>query len=428
MTRVVLGSASSGRLSVLRNAGVDPLVIVSGVDEDAVIAALPDATPVAVVGALAEAKADEVVTRLPEEVAADCVVIGCDSMLLLDGRLCGKPGTAEAAQSQWRAMAGRSGELLTGHCLIRIVDGRVHSRCTETGSTTVHFGTPSAADLDAYIDHGEPLGVAGGFTLDQRRALAAADDLLRTDLLPAVHQLQESHGASSTPGVPWWMWLLPVLAWLTVVAIVGVSWYTAQLSHRVVNLGLAVAAAATIVLATSAGNLVASHNAGTAGSVAAEFGTVQSLTAGQRSGMDAVARLAGGVATRSWTADDASAYAADIEDAAERLGGQPYDDATAALQVLTQANEPVARAAAAKDWAEAATLLQKSSAKDPTPAADAFLEVTVASVDQGLTEVRAAADAQAAQTTTFAVAALVCALISALAGAFGLGQRLKEYR
>ncbi|BBZ34916.1 Maf family protein [Mycolicibacterium confluentis] len=166
MTRVVLGSASSGRLSVLRNAGVDPLVIVSGVDEDAVIAALPDATPAAVVGALADAKADEVVTRLPEEVAADCVVIGCDSMLLLDGRLCGKPGTAEAAQSQWRAMAGRSGELLTGHCLIRIVDGRVHSRYIETGSTTVHFGTPSEADLDAYIDHGEPLGVAGGFTLD----------------------------------------------------------------------------------------------------------------------------------------------------------------------------------------------------------------------------------------------------------------------
>jgi septum formation protein len=166
MTRVVLGSASSGRFSVLRNAGVDPLVIVSGVDEDAVIAALPGASPEAVVQALAEAKADDVVSRLPDDVAGDCVVIGCDSMLLLDGRLSGKPGSAEAALTQWHTMAGRSGRLLTGHTLIRVSGGEVVGRAAETGTTTVHFGTPTEVDLRAYVGGGEPLWVAGAFTLD----------------------------------------------------------------------------------------------------------------------------------------------------------------------------------------------------------------------------------------------------------------------
>lgn len=166
MTLVVLGSASAGRLSVLRQAGVDPLVIVSGVDEDAVIAAHAGAAPADVVKALAVAKAENVADRLPSEVAADCVVLGCDSMLLLDGRLCGKPGTPKAARAQWRSMAGRSGELLTGHCLLLFESGQITGHGTVTASTTVHFGSPTDEDLDAYIATGEPLGVAGGFTLD----------------------------------------------------------------------------------------------------------------------------------------------------------------------------------------------------------------------------------------------------------------------
>ena len=84
MTRVVLGSASAGRLRVLRQAGVEPLVVVSGVDEDAIIAGLgPDAAPGEVVRSLAEAKADHVATIVDTAVAADCVVIGCDSMLCI---------------------------------------------------------------------------------------------------------------------------------------------------------------------------------------------------------------------------------------------------------------------------------------------------------------------------------------------------------
>jgi septum formation protein len=166
MTRVVLGSASSGRLRVLRQAGVDPLVIVSGVDEDAVIAGLAGASPDEVVRALARAKADGVAALLDPDVAADCVVIGCDSMLLLDGQLCGKPGTPERARSQWQSMAGRSGELLTGHSVLRLLNGAISARAHETASTTVYFGSPQPRDLSAYIADGEPLGVAGGFTLD----------------------------------------------------------------------------------------------------------------------------------------------------------------------------------------------------------------------------------------------------------------------
>ncbi|PRC46052.1 septum formation inhibitor Maf, partial [Mycobacterium sp. ITM-2017-0098] len=167
MTRIVLGSASKGRLRILRQAGIDPTVIVSNIDEDALIASLdPDMPPEAVVAKLANAKALSVAAQLPEELAADCVVIGCDSMLYFNGALCGKPGYEEAARDQWTAIAGSTGYLLTGHALLRIVAGVVTHAEGDTGSTTVHFGDPSEDELSRYIDSGEPLGVAGAFTLD----------------------------------------------------------------------------------------------------------------------------------------------------------------------------------------------------------------------------------------------------------------------
>lgn len=167
MTRVVLGSASTGRLKVLRQAGIDPEVVVSGVDEDAVIAALDaGSAPGQVVCALATAKAADVAARLSPGVAADCVVIGCDSMLYLDGALCGKPASTDAARRQWRTMAGRTGELHTGHSVSLLTDGSVRRTVTASASTTVHFGEPSRADLEAYLASGEPMKVAGGFTLD----------------------------------------------------------------------------------------------------------------------------------------------------------------------------------------------------------------------------------------------------------------------
>ncbi len=167
MTRVVLGSASPGRLKVLGQAGIDPLVVVSGVDEDAITAALGSNTsPGDVVRILAQAKAVQVAANLDDVVAADCVVIGCDSMLYIDGQLVGKPASADAARSQWRSMGGRSGHLHTGHCLLRLRDGNANQRASESSVTTVYFANPTPADLEAYIGSGEPLAVAGGFTLD----------------------------------------------------------------------------------------------------------------------------------------------------------------------------------------------------------------------------------------------------------------------
>ncbi|GAS99011.1 Maf-like protein [Mycolicibacterium canariasense] len=166
MTRLVLGSASAGRLSVLRRAGVDPVVVVSDVDEDAVVASLPGAPPAEVVLALSAAKADRVAAVLEADIGTDCVVVGCDSMLELDGRLRGKPGSVDAARAQWRSMAGRPGILHTGHTVLRLRDGVVVARAGETAHTTVHFAKPEPPDLEAYLASGEPLWVAGGFTLD----------------------------------------------------------------------------------------------------------------------------------------------------------------------------------------------------------------------------------------------------------------------
>ena len=167
MTRLVLGSASTGRLAVLRGAGVDPLVVVSGVDEDAVMAGLPaSAGPDDVTGTLAAAKAQHVAATLTPPVSTDCVVIGCDSMLYIDGELRGKPPTVDEARSRWRAMAGNSGQLYTGHSLIHMRDAEITHQITETAVTTVRFGNPDDDDLEAYLASGEPLRVAGGFTVD----------------------------------------------------------------------------------------------------------------------------------------------------------------------------------------------------------------------------------------------------------------------
>ncbi|MDA2894690.1 Maf family protein [Mycolicibacterium sp. BiH015] len=166
-TRVVLASASQGRLRVLRQAGIEPVVIVSDVDEDALIASLhPETPPESVVAKLANAKALSVAAALSDELISDCLVIGCDSMLYLDGALRGKPGSAEAALQQWDSMVGATGHLLTGHALLRLTAGVITHTEGDTGSTTVHFGEPSVVDLSRYIDSGEPINVAGAFTLD----------------------------------------------------------------------------------------------------------------------------------------------------------------------------------------------------------------------------------------------------------------------
>jgi septum formation protein len=142
----------------LRDAGFDPKVVVTGVSEDDV-----DTADVReLVATLARRKAE---TAAPE--AAGAIVIGCDSVLELDGRVLGKPASAAEATQRWQALRGSSGTLYTGHCVIDSASGH---REDGVAATRVHFGTPSDAEIDAYVATGEPLRVAGAFTLDGRSA------------------------------------------------------------------------------------------------------------------------------------------------------------------------------------------------------------------------------------------------------------------
>ncbi|WP_199422288.1 Maf family protein [Actinotalea solisilvae] len=178
MTTLVLASASPARRALLRAAGIDVVVQVSGVDEDAVLAAAsggddaPD--PADAVLLLAHAKAQDVAARdlgvlpdLPDP--DDALVVACDSMLELDGQAFGKPADADDAVARWRRMRGRSGVLHTGHWLVDlrpVEDGGSGGTVGGVSSTTVHFADLSDAEIEAYVATGEPLAVAGAFTVD----------------------------------------------------------------------------------------------------------------------------------------------------------------------------------------------------------------------------------------------------------------------
>jgi septum formation protein len=151
---IVLASASPARLTVLRAAGVDPEVLVSGVDEDSYSAA----TTAELVAQLAAAKAAAVASLV-----ATGLVIGCDTMLDLDGRSFGKPASAADAIALWHKMSGKTGTLYTGHCVINAATGQ---RAEAVASTAVRFGTPTDAEISAYVATGEPLSMAGGFTIE----------------------------------------------------------------------------------------------------------------------------------------------------------------------------------------------------------------------------------------------------------------------
>ncbi len=160
---LVLASASPARLGLLRGAGFDPLVVVSGVDEDGV----DGRAPADVARTLAERKADAVASRLAgsggERPRDRTIVLGCDSVLAFGGEIRGKPASAEQAVAWARGYRGRSGTLVTGHAL---VDVDREKRAAGVAETLVRFGDPSDAEIDAYVATGEPLAVAGGFTID----------------------------------------------------------------------------------------------------------------------------------------------------------------------------------------------------------------------------------------------------------------------
>ncbi len=183
--RFVLASASPARLVTLRNAGLAPEVVVSAVDEDAVVARAGVRAAIDVAQLLARAKANDVAAGVP-----GALVLGCDSVLEIDGATYGKPGDPDTARQRWRLMRGRSGVLHTGHHLIDTRDAAVaapvetssdgtapdpnqsrangvrRSAVGATASTVVHFAEVSDAEIDAYVATGEPLVVAGAFTVD----------------------------------------------------------------------------------------------------------------------------------------------------------------------------------------------------------------------------------------------------------------------
>lgn len=154
--RLVLASQSPSRRMILDNAGVDPVQHPAHVDEDAIISSLAGSAPADVVSALARAKADAVAPEYPDD-----IVVGCDSMLLLNGQLQGKPHTVEATISRWREQRGQTAELITGHAI-----GYKGTWVVDTVATRIHFGDASDADIEAYARSGEPLECAGAFTLE----------------------------------------------------------------------------------------------------------------------------------------------------------------------------------------------------------------------------------------------------------------------
>ena len=179
MTSLLLASASPARLATLRAAGLRPRVRVSSVDEPALLARTGVSDPEEVVLLLAKAKAEDVASALDadddeiedDENTGDVVVLGCDSVLDLDGEALGKPVDAADAVARWKRMRGRSGQLRTGHWLIDTRDAAAGGTLGSIGATsvtTVHFADISDAEIDAYVATGEPLHVAGAFTVDGR--------------------------------------------------------------------------------------------------------------------------------------------------------------------------------------------------------------------------------------------------------------------
>ncbi|MEH1014077.1 Maf family protein [Micromonospora sp. CPCC 206060] len=157
--RLVLASASPARRKLLQAAGIEPEVLVSGVDES--IVSSEDAEELCL--QLARLKAQSVVERLLPIDDPRVLVLGCDSVLAFDGKILGKPADAAEAVRRWERMRGRSGVLHTGHCLIEVAG---ECRVEAVASTTVHFAKVTDEEIAAYVGTGEPLAVAGAFTID----------------------------------------------------------------------------------------------------------------------------------------------------------------------------------------------------------------------------------------------------------------------
>ena len=157
MVQVILASSSTSRLRLLESAGITPKVLISGVDEEAFEFDL--LSPAELVIALAILKAHTVKESAPE----NSLIIGCDSTFEFNGKSLGKPGNRENAIARCKELSGKSGYLHTGHCLIDLKQG---IELSERSTAKVQFAQMTEAEIIDYVDSGEPLNVAGGFTLD----------------------------------------------------------------------------------------------------------------------------------------------------------------------------------------------------------------------------------------------------------------------
>jgi septum formation protein len=157
MVQVILASSSTSRLRLLESAGITPKVLISGVDEEA--SEFDLLSPAELVIALAILKAHTVKESAPE----NSLIIGCDSTFEFNGKSLGKPGNRENAIARCKELSGKSGHLHTGHCLIDLKQG---IELSERSTAKVQFAQMTEAEIIDYVDSGEPLNVAGGFTLD----------------------------------------------------------------------------------------------------------------------------------------------------------------------------------------------------------------------------------------------------------------------
>ena len=157
MVQIILASASPSRLRLLESVAITPKVLVSGVNEET--SELDSLTPSELVIALAILKAHTVKEIAP----ADSLIIGCDSTFEFEGKSLGKPGSKENAIARCKQLSGKSGYLHTGHCVIDLKNG---IELSERSTSKVQFAQMTDAEINDYVDSGEPLNVAGGFTLD----------------------------------------------------------------------------------------------------------------------------------------------------------------------------------------------------------------------------------------------------------------------
>ncbi|KQZ84843.1 septum formation inhibitor Maf [Microbacterium sp. Root166] len=171
--RVCLASTSPARLMLLQQFGIRPLTLAPDVDEEAVVDAIESAerrtlAPDEHVLLLARRKAADVAGRLADEIPGfDGIVIGGDSMFELDGEVLGKPHTPENAVARWRAMRGRTGVLHSGHAVVRLEPGSAPREVHAVAAASVTFADDvTDAEIEAYVRTGEPLHVAGAFTVD----------------------------------------------------------------------------------------------------------------------------------------------------------------------------------------------------------------------------------------------------------------------